>query len=682
MKIIIDAINYESDQTNYQVKLKCGPTVLQTVLGNNWNHRFVLEHKKTSEIRIEVWQKPNDEYQLIGDSIIQRVEGVQKLTIKQNNKEQGFINIQYKEVKDSVTQQILNQDSLNLSKIEKQAQALQKLNDSLSMIPSPHQDFVSISEYFSQQFQNEDLTVNSKKFASKFVKESLEKILQNISIAKESYNQEDDEYVENEIEKKNIEKVQKQLMKIDYNKLEKKRKQISSEILQLDEMSQQLRIDQIDQKQQIINLRQDLLQKLLYLEDKLEHLKKQIKKQKHHVFGSNPNLVNSEIEISSINLQKQFVEKWQQDPALEKQRQEFIQKQIQEWNDIQIKRQKRIDEQFKKIEQEEKIIQQQKKELQQTTNAKKREDIEKNLKLLEEQQIKRKTELDEANKRFEEKKKEKYLALRYAEQDATYMIQLQQERKKIIAQNKNPDFDAKEIKQFEEKFNQIHLEKQQKRKVQWEEREAQWNKFKAQYYSSSYQKAKEEYKRIENVIDQDKQQRLTKLSQYIEDVKQNHQPTISEELQEKLNFLKNNIKHQSDFKKYQSLSKIVQSKHQFYGVSKDKLQKNIKKHKLIPLERLPIKISPREVGDFYLKQNATYNIKNIPPMKRVLKNDSEVKQSATSLPNPKVFDYLKNQRLKKKAEEELQNKTKENNILEKEDLQMLDLINKKLIFLK
>ncbi|CAD8108266.1 unnamed protein product [Paramecium sonneborni] len=681
MKIIIDAINYESDQTNYQIKLKCGPTVLQTVLGNNWNHRFVLEHKKTTEIRIEVWQKPNDDYQLIGDSVVQRIEGAQKLTIKQNNKEQGFINIQYKEVKDSVTQLILNQDSLNLSKIEKQAQALQKLNDSLSMIPSPHQDFASISEYFSSQFQNEDITGNSKKIASKLVKESFEKILQNISIAKESQNQEDDEYVENEIEKKNIDKVQKQLMKIDCNKLERKRRQISSEILQLDEMSQQLRIDQIDQKQYIQNLRQDLLQKLLYLEEKLEHLKKQIRKQKHHVFGSNPNLVNSEIEISSINLQKQFVEKWQQDPNMEKQRQEFIQKQIQEWNDIQVKRQKRIDEQFKKIEQEEKIIQQKKNELQQTTNSKKREDIEKYLKLLEEQQIKRKTELEEANKRFEEKKKEKYLALRYAEQDATYMIQLQQERKKILAQNKNPDFDGKEIQQFEEKFNQIHLEKQKKRKVQWEEREAQWNKFKAQYYSSSYQKAKEEYKRIENVIDQEKQQRLSKLTQYIEEVKQNHQPTISQELQEKLNQMKNNMKHQSDFKKYQSLSKVVQSKHQFHGISKEKIQKNIKKPKLIPLEKLPIKISPREVGDFYLKQNATYNVKNIPPMKRVSKNDNEIKQSTKSLPNPKVFDYLKNQR-QKKAQQQLKKGTSEQNILEKEDQQILDQINKKLVALK
>ncbi|CAD8193230.1 unnamed protein product [Paramecium pentaurelia] len=682
MKIIIDAINYESDQNNYQVKLKCGPTVLQTVLGNNWNHRFVLEHKKTSEIRIEVWQKPNDEYQLIGDSIVQRIEGTQKLSIKQNNKEQGFINVQYKEVKDSVTQQILSQDSLNLSKIEKQAQALQKLNDSLSMIPSPHQDFGSINEYFSQQFQNEDIVGNSKKVASKLVRESIDKILQNIQIAKEALHQEDDEYVENEIEKKNIEKVQKQLIRIDCNKLERKRKQISSEILQLDEIAQQLRIDQIDQKQQIQNLRQDLIQKLLYLEDKIEHLKKQLRKQKHHVFGSNPNLVNSEIEISSINLQKQFVEKWQQDPNLEKERQEFIQKQIQEWNNIQIQRKKRIEEQFKKIEQEEKIISQKKNELQQTTNAKKKEEIEKNLKLLEEQQAKRKVELEEANKRFEKKKNEKYLALRYAEQDATYMIQLQQERKKILAQNKNPDFDAKEIKQFEDKFNQIHIEKQKKRRVQWEEREAQWNKFKAQYYSSSYQKAKEEFKKIENISEQEKQERLSKLTQYIKEVKQNYKPTVSEELQEKLIMMKNNIKHQSDYKKYQSLSKIIQSKHQYHGVSKEKLSNIIKKQKLIPLEKFPIsKISPRDIGDFYLKQNATFNIKNIPPVKRIQKNDNEAKQSVTSLPNPKSFDYLKNQRIKK-AQKQIQNGSYDNNILEKEDYQMLDQINKKLLALK
>ncbi|CAD8198076.1 unnamed protein product [Paramecium octaurelia] len=682
MKILIDAINYESDQTNFQVKLKCGPTVLQTVLGNNWNHRFVLEHKKATEIRIEVWQKPNDEFQFIGDAIIQRVEGSQKLTIKQNNKEQGFINVQYKEVKDSVTQQILSQDSLNLSKIEKQAQALQKLNDSLSMIPSPHQDFGSINEYFSQQFQNEDIIGNSKKVATKLVGESLDKILQNVSIGKEVHLQDDDDFVENEVEKNNIEKLQKQLMKIDCNKLEKKRKQISSEIFQLDEMTQQLRIDQIEQKQQIQNLRQDLIQKLLYLEDKIEHLKKQIRKQKHHVFGSNPNLVNSEIEISSINLQKQFVEKWQQDPNLEKQRQEFISKQIQEWNDIQIQRKKRIDEQFKKIEQEEKIILQKKNELQQTTNAKKREEIEKNLKLLEEQQAKRKVELEEANRRFEKKKKEKYLALRYAEQDATYMIQLQQERKKILAQNKNPEFDAKEIKQFEDKFNQIHIEKQKKRRVQWDEREAQWNKFKAQYYSASYQKAKEEYKRIENGIEQEKQERLNKLTQFIQEVKQNHKPTISEDLQDKLILMKNNIKHQSDYKKYQSLSKIIQSKHQYHGVSKEKLQKIVKKQKLIPLEKLPInKISPRDVGDFYLKQNATFNIKNIPPVKRLQKNDNEAKQSVSSLPNPKQFDYLKHQR-QKKAQKILQNGSLDNNILDKEDLQMLDSINKKLLALK
>ncbi|CAD8096937.1 unnamed protein product [Paramecium primaurelia] len=680
MKIIIDAINYESDQNNYQVKLKCGPTVLQTILGNNWNHRFVLEHKKTSEIRIEVWQKPNDEYQLIGDSIVQRIEGAQRLTIKQNNKDQGFINVFYKEMKDSVTQQILSQDSLNLSKIEKQAQAVQRLNDSLSMIPSPRQDFGSVSEYFTQQFKNEDIVGNSKQVAQKIVQESFDKIVQNIQIAKETHLQEDDEYVENEIEKKNIEKVQKQLMKIDCKKLEKKRKQISSEILQLDEIAQKLRIDQIDQKQQIQNLRQDLLQKLLYLEEQIEHLKKKIRNQKHHVFGTNPNLVNSEIEISQINLQKQFIEKWQQDPSLEKQRQEFISKQIQEWNDIQIKRKKRIDEQFKKIEQEEKIIQQKQNELQQTTNAKKREEIEKNLKQLEEQQAKRKIELEEANKRFEKKKKEKYLALKYAEQDATYMIQLQQERKKILAQNKNPDFDAKEIKEFEDKFNQIHIEKQKKRRVQWEEREAQWNKFKAQYYSSSYQKAKEQYKKIENVIEQEKQERLNKLSQYIQEVKQNHKPTISEELQEKLNLIKNTIKHQNDFKKYQSLSKLVQSKHQYYGVSKEKLLKNTKKHKLIPLTKLPIKISPREVGDFYLKQNATYNIKNIPPIKQVQKNDNELKESATSLPNPKVFDYLKHQRIKKALKEK--NTTIEKNILQKEDQQMLDNINKKLEALK
>ncbi|CAD8188560.1 unnamed protein product [Paramecium octaurelia] len=680
MKIIIDAINYESDQNNYQVKLKCGPTVLQTVLGNNWNHRFVLEHKKTSEIRIEVWQKPNDEYQLIGDSIVLRIEGAQRLTIKQNNKEQGFINVFYKEVKDSVTQQILSQDSLNLSKIEKQAQALQKLNDSLSMMPSPRQDFGSVSEYFSQQFQNEDIVGNSKQVATKLIKESFDRVLQNIQIEKETHIQDDDEQVENEIEKKNIEKVQKQLMKIDCNKLEKKRKQISSEILQLDEIAQSLRIDQIDQKQQIQNIRQDLLQKLLYLEDQIEHLKKQIRKQKHHVFGTNPNLVNSEIEMSSINLQKQFVEKWQQDPNVEKQRQEFIQKQIQEWNDIQSQRKKRIEEQFKKIEQEAKIILQKQTELQQTTNAKKREEIEKNLKLLEEQQAKRKVELEEANKRFEKKKKEKYLALKYAEQDATYMIQLQQDRKKILAQNKNPDFDAKEIKQFEDKFNQIHLEKQKKRRIQWEEREAQWNKFKAQYYSSSYQKAKEQYYRIGNVIEQEKQERLNKLSQYIKEVKQNHKPTVSEELQEKLIIIKNSIKHQNDFKKYQSLSKIVQSKHQYHGVSKEKLQKNIKKHKLVPLVNLPTKISPRDVGDFYLKQSATYNIKNIPPIHQVQKNDNEAKESATSLPNPKVFDYLKHQRIKKAQLEK--NQKNENNVLQKEDQQMLDQIKMKLDYLK
>jgi hypothetical protein len=39
-----------------------------------------------------------------------------------------------------------------------------------------------------------------------------------------------------------------------------------------------------------------------------------------------------------------------------------------------------------------------------------------------------------------------------------------------------------------------------------------------------------------------------------------------------------------------------------------------KKIKLKPLETIPTPISPRKVGDFYLKENARFNKKHIPPI--------------------------------------------------------------------
>lgn len=96
---------------------------------------------------------------------------------------------------------------------------------------------------------------------------------------------------------------------------------------------------------------------------------------------------------------------------------------------------------------------------------------------------------------------------------------------------------------------------------------------------------------------------------YEDEVKEKHKPIVSAVKQQEMEDIRSKIKYESDFKKYRELSEKVKMKHKFNGV------KPVKIHRvqLKPLEDIPVAISPRRVGEFYLKHDGTFNTKHLPP---------------------------------------------------------------------
>lgn len=56
MKLNLEILNYQNDHTNFLVKVKHGSFVQQTPVGNNWNQTFSIDLKKSSDLKVEVWQ--------------------------------------------------------------------------------------------------------------------------------------------------------------------------------------------------------------------------------------------------------------------------------------------------------------------------------------------------------------------------------------------------------------------------------------------------------------------------------------------------------------------------------------------------------------------------------------------------------------------------------------------------
>lgn len=56
MKLNLEILNYQNDNTNFLVKVKHGSFVQQTPVGNNWNQTFSIDLKKSSDLKVEVWQ--------------------------------------------------------------------------------------------------------------------------------------------------------------------------------------------------------------------------------------------------------------------------------------------------------------------------------------------------------------------------------------------------------------------------------------------------------------------------------------------------------------------------------------------------------------------------------------------------------------------------------------------------
>lgn len=57
MKLHLEILNYQNDNTNFLVKVKHGAQVHQTPVGNNWNQSFSIDLKRSSDLKVEVWQK-------------------------------------------------------------------------------------------------------------------------------------------------------------------------------------------------------------------------------------------------------------------------------------------------------------------------------------------------------------------------------------------------------------------------------------------------------------------------------------------------------------------------------------------------------------------------------------------------------------------------------------------------
>lgn len=107
------------------------------------------------------------------------------------------------------------------------------------------------------------------------------------------------------------------------------------------------------------------------------------------------------------------------------------------------------------------------------------------------------------------------------------------------------------------------------------------------------------------------QDKMDHLKKYEYEVRQNFKPTVSERKRVELEENIRKIKFEPDFKRYRELSEKVKEKHIYDGIEK---KETVKKIKLKPLESIPTPISPRKIGEFYLKQNGKFNKKNIPPL--------------------------------------------------------------------
>ncbi|CAD8099372.1 unnamed protein product [Paramecium sonneborni] len=662
MKLNLEILNYDNQLSNFLVKIKYGTQVHQTTVGNNWNQKFTLDVKKTVDLKVEVWQK-DQEFHLIGESIVPKKEQIHNLDIVGQGKKEGVLVVEYKELE--VQNVKLNQ------KLEKPQSLIKRLNESLNT--EIQQSYGNIHEYFTSQFDNLELNHQAKQTASNLLIESLEKAIQGLQINQNQYHF-DYQDSKNNIEQTKIKALQKELIKKDLQKYEKSRREVHLQILDLDDMD--LRFEQQEQKQQIMNVRKELIQKLLYIEEKIEHLKRHLKLDQLNKHASQ-SLMNSMAEMSQISIYRETVIKPEVDPQKELQRQEFIKKQMKEWNELQEQRLKQIEIQKEKIQKTEEKIRKQQALIQEAKTKEKREEIEQRLNKLKQKQKQREEDLQEQNKRYFEKKKQQHLAEKYAQQDASYMIQLQEIRKSKLKEMKNPEFDIQEIMQFDKKIKDLRREKAAYRQKQWDDREKQWNKFQAQYYSQSYKRARQYYKEQDLKLDESKnkaQERLNLLRSYDNEVKQRYQPHVSQEKRSEIEENIRKLKYEPDFKKYRELSEKVKEKHIYFGVE-HKDQSSNKKVKLKPLENIPTPISPRRIGDFYLREHATYNKKHIPPLPR----PPEPPKSSQSEQKFVIKDYLKEQRNKKQLIEQQSLKNmNQTQGLENDDQKMIMQIKKQL----
>ncbi|CAK85801.1 unnamed protein product (macronuclear) [Paramecium tetraurelia] len=662
MKLNLEILNYDNPLSNFLVKIKYGTQVHQTAVGNNWNQKFTLEVKKTVDLKVEVWQK-DEEFHLIGESIVPKLVQIHHLDIVGQGKKEGVLVVEYKEVE-------LQNPKVN-QKLEKPQFLIKRLNESLNT--EVQQPYGNIQEYFAQQFENHELSHQSKSTASNLIMESLERTMKGLQINGNQYHF-DDYDQKNVIEQTKIKALQKELIKKDLQKYEKSRREVNLQILDLDDMD--LRFEQQEQKQQILALRKELVQKLLYIEEKIEHLKRHLKLDQLNKHASQP-IMNSMAELSQISMYREPIVKSEVDPLKEQQRQEFIKKQMKEWNELQEQRLKQIEIQKEKIQKTEDKIRKQQVLIQEAKTKEKREEIEQRLNKLKEKQKQREQDLQEQNKRYLEKKKQHHLAEKYAQQDAAYMMSLQDERKNKLKEMRNPEFNIQEIMQFDKKIKELRKEKAAVRQKEWDEREKQWNKFQAQYYSESYKRARQYYKEQDLKVDESKikaQERLNLLRSYDNEVKQRYQPHVSQEKRSEIEENIRKLKYEPDFKKYRELSEKVKEKHIYFGVEQ-KDQSGNKKVKLKPLENIPTPISPKRIGDFYLREHATYNKKHIPPIPR----PPEPPKSSQSEQKLVIKDYLKEQRIKKQLiEQQSVKKMNQTSGLENDDQKMIMQIKKQL----
>lgn len=89
-----------------------------------------------------------------------------------------------------------------------------------------------------------------------------------------------------------------------------------------------------------------MIQKLLEIENKIQGLKHDmVHLVKPHYFYSSSNLHNSQLELSQLSMQKEYLHKWESDPEMDKLRKEFIQRYMAEWKLLQTKRKQKIEKQ-------------------------------------------------------------------------------------------------------------------------------------------------------------------------------------------------------------------------------------------------------------------------------------------------------------------------------------------------